>query len=165
MTVDNIGQGWGIQNKENGPQSRPCQTPREMGTGAELQSVRFEREKEINPLESSAPYVKDMFQTLENKTKTNQTNKIPTKIPSYEYILTVSQNSCEDRSTASISRRLMCQPLRCSFHNPETDRSSTCPLLPSTPLPDNSGSKHLGTAGAREEELRWVPGYPQALPG
>ena len=74
MTVDNIGQGWGIQNKENGSQSRPCGTPREMGTGAELQSVRFEREEEIDPLGSSAPYVKDMFQTLENKNE-NQTNK------------------------------------------------------------------------------------------
>ena len=60
MTV-NIGQGWGIQNKENGSQSRPCGTPREMGTGAELQSVRFEGEKEIDPPETSAPCVKDMF--------------------------------------------------------------------------------------------------------
>ena len=74
MTVDNIGQGWGIQNKENGSQSRPCGTPREMGTGAELQSVRFEREEEIDPLETSGPCVKDMFQTLENKNE-NQTNK------------------------------------------------------------------------------------------
>ena len=45
-----------------------------MGTGAELQSVRFEREEEIDPLGSSARYVKDMFQTLENKNE-NQTNK------------------------------------------------------------------------------------------
>ena len=67
------------------------------------------------------------------KTKIKQINKIPTQIPSYEYILTVSHKSCEDRTAASISRRLMCQPLRCSFHNPETDRSSTCPPPPPPP--------------------------------
>ena len=39
VTVDNIREGSGIQNKENGSQSRPCGTPQQMGTGAELQSL------------------------------------------------------------------------------------------------------------------------------
>ena len=39
VTVNNIRTGCGIQNKEKESHSRPCGTPQEMGTGAELQSL------------------------------------------------------------------------------------------------------------------------------
>ena len=51
VTVDNIREGCGIQNKEKGSHSQPCRTPQEMGTGEELQSlaatvwVMFERQE------------------------------------------------------------------------------------------------------------------------